>query len=223
MEMMNNNKWINQHGIKGLKSLLVLCLMAFKGQKYLLVLCLMSLFLPAVAQEFTPEKSVVDVEKVAFKQPVTVRFKLWNKGNKPLQIADVRTNCGCTIVSYPRKPVQAGHACNVMATYDAKQMGHFEKTLGVYVQGNDKPLMLRLKGIVVEKVDKPAAIPAKNLPNPDKNSKKKKKKDKKKQKEDKKRQKEEKKRQKEKEKKNEKLQRDQMKPSAIQQKREREK
>lgn len=148
-------------------------LMAFKGQKYLLVLCLMSLFLPAVAQEFTPEKSVVDVEKVAFKQPVTVRFKLWNKGNKPLQIADVRTNCGCTVVSYPRKPVQAGHACNVMATYDAKQMGHFEKTLGVYVQGTDKPLMLRLKGIVVEKVDKPAVIPAKNLPNPDKNSKRK--------------------------------------------------
>jgi hypothetical protein len=223
MVMMNNNKWMNQKGIKGLKSLLVPGLMAFKGQKYLLVLCLMSLFLPASAQEFTPEKSVVDVEKVAFKQPVTVRFKLWNKGNKPLQIADVRTNCGCTVVSYPRKPVQAGHACNVMATYDAKQMGHFEKTLGVYVQGNDKPLMLRLKGIVVEKVDKPAVIPAKNLPNQDKNSKKKKKKDKKKQKEDKKRQKEEKKRQKEKEKKNEKLQRDQMKPSAIQQKREREK
>lgn len=201
--MMKNNRPTNPLGIKGLRSFLVPWLL--------------SLFLTAQGQVLTPEKSVVDLEKVTYKQPVTVRFKLWNKGNKPLQIADVRTNCGCTIVSYPRKPVLAGHACNVMATYDAKQMGHFEKTLGVYVQGAEKPIMLRLKGIVVEKVDKPAVIPAKNLPNPDKDNQKKKKK-----KKDKKKLKEEKKRQKEKEKQKEKLQRDQIKPSAIQQKRERE-
>lgn len=114
------------------------------------------------AQGFKAEKSTIDLKKISYKQPATVRFQLKNTSSQALRIEDVRTNCGCTVASFPKQAIAAGQQATIMATYDARQMGHFDKVLGVYVKGEEKPMLLHLKGIVVEKAPKPVvAVKAK--------------------------------------------------------------
>ncbi|MEG1581479.1 MAG: DUF1573 domain-containing protein, partial [Bacteroidaceae bacterium] len=41
-------------------------------------------------------------------KPVTHKFQFTNTGNAPLIIVQVKAGCGCTIVSFPKKPIKPG-------------------------------------------------------------------------------------------------------------------
>lgn len=101
------------------------------------------------AQEITAVHQTVDCGGVRFNQPVTVNFELRNKGQQ-LQISDVRPDCGCTTVDFPRQPIGDGESFVISATYDARQMGHFSKQIAVYINASQKPYYLTLKGVVAE-------------------------------------------------------------------------
>ena len=79
-------------------------------------------------------------------------FELKNTGNKPLNISKVDTGCGCTVATYPTKPIASGEAFTIKVTYDARMMGHFDRVIDVFSNGSSKPLRLDLKGVVVEEV-----------------------------------------------------------------------
>ena len=111
-------------------------------------------WLSAGAQQMSAEQATVDCGQVIFAHPVTVEYKLRNDATKPLVITKVYTSCGCATVSYPKSVIAAGDSFTVSATYDAQQMGHFEKLVGVYGTNGENPLMLTMKGVVVsEKQD----------------------------------------------------------------------
>lgn len=99
------------------------------------------------AQEITAVHQTVDCGGVRFNQPVTVNFELKNRGQQ-LQISDVRPDCGCTTVNFPRQPIGDGESFVISATYDARQMGHFNKQLAVYSNASSKPYYLTMKGVV---------------------------------------------------------------------------
>lgn len=109
-------------------------------------------FTASVAQQMTVTTDVIDCGQVVFNQPVTAEFEVMNTGTSPLTITDVKTSCGCTQADYPLTPVPAGKSFPVRVTYDARQMGHFYKLLGIYAQGVEQPLMLIIKGVVVDQV-----------------------------------------------------------------------
>ena len=88
--------------------------------------------LQAGAQRLTVEKETVDCGSVAYDAPVTAVFELRNKGARKLKINDVRVSCGCIGVDYPKGEVGGGDRFKVRLTYDARQLGHFEKTAGIY-------------------------------------------------------------------------------------------
>lgn len=111
-------------------------------------LCMMS----ASAQTLKPKNEAIDCGQVMYRTPVEAEFEVINTSNKPLYINDVRTSCGCTTVSYPKTAVEAGASFKVKAIYDAKQMGHFEKLIGLYSDAQEKPLMLTVKGVVVPEI-----------------------------------------------------------------------
>lgn len=111
---------------------------------------LMGLPLGAFAQNLVAESATVDCGQVLFRSPLTVEYKLTNKGTKPVVIDDIRTNCGCTVVNFPHQNIQPGTSVNIQAVFDAKQLGHFDKKIGIYEQGGKEPLMLSLNGIVVQ-------------------------------------------------------------------------
>ncbi len=105
----------------------------------------------AFAQQITTPNATINCGQVAFRQPVKAEFQMKNTGTEPLVISNVRTSCGCTTTSYPTEPIAAGASFTVTATYDAKTMGHFQKLIGIYSNASKEPLMLTIKGVVVEK------------------------------------------------------------------------
>lgn len=119
------------------------------------MLALLGLWAPAayaIAQDITTASPVINCGQIAFRQPVKAEFTLKNSGDRPLVINSVRTSCGCTKADYPKEAVAPGQTFKVSATYDARQMGHFQKQLAVYSNAGDQPFMLTLKGMVVERV-----------------------------------------------------------------------
>lgn len=106
----------------------------------------------ANAQKITAMSSVVDMGQVQFYTPTSGVFELKNTGRKPLIINKVDTGCGCTLVSYPTEPVAEGEVFSIRVTYDARQMGHFNRSIEVHSNGSKQPLLLYLRGVVVEEV-----------------------------------------------------------------------
>ena len=110
------------------------------------------LALPASAQKITTQHEVVDCGQVKFRHPVTAEFVMKNEGNKPLVIHNMLKSCGCTEVEYPKKSIAAGESFVVMAVYDAKQMGTFNKQVCLYTNAADEPFILSMRGRVVSNV-----------------------------------------------------------------------
>ena len=106
-------------------------------------------WLPATAQRLVVTKPTVNCGTVAFDKPVTAKFELKNKGNKKLKIVDVKTSCGCTAADYPREDIHAGATFELHLTYDARQLGHFDKSVCIISNGSKTPVYLNMKGIVM--------------------------------------------------------------------------
>lgn len=105
------------------------------------------------AQGLKAEQESIDLGRVAYKTPVTASFKIVNKGKNELRINDVRTNCGCVVAELKHRKIGKGKSITLSATYDAKQLGHFEKVIAVYADELQEPYMVRMKGVVVADVD----------------------------------------------------------------------
>ena len=109
----------------------------------ILLLTPLGLWTPAVsAQQITTANTAISCGQVTFRQPIKAEFTLKNSGTQPLIIKDVRSSCGCTTVEYDKEPIASGQTFKVSAVYDAKQMGHFQKQLGIYSNASDEPFML---------------------------------------------------------------------------------
>lgn len=103
----------------------------------------------AVAQRISAKNETIDCGNVVYESPVTVKFELTNKGNE-LNIDQVRVSCGCTTVDYPHHTINRGDSFTVTATYDARQLGHFEKEVALFCNSTNKPFYLKMRGVVVE-------------------------------------------------------------------------
>jgi len=106
----------------------------------------------ASAQRLEVKNSVIDCGQIVYRQPITVEYDITNKGNRPLLINKVLTSCGCAMVEYPKEGIPADGSAKLLVTYDAKQMGHFNKLIGIYSNASKEPSMLTLRGVVVDEV-----------------------------------------------------------------------
>ena len=122
------------------------------NKKILMITLFCSAALTASAQRISASTDVVDCGQIIYNHPVKVDFELSNKDRGQLIIHSVKTSCGCTSVDYPHSGISGGKTFTVSVTYDARQMGHFDKFVGVYSNGSDQPLMLRMRGVVVDEV-----------------------------------------------------------------------
>ncbi|GAB4280395.1 MAG: hypothetical protein Kow0068_04620 [Marinilabiliales bacterium] len=95
------------------------------------------------------ENDVYDFGKIKKDKPVTCVFKFRNDGLKPLIITNVESSCGCTVPEYPKKPVKPMSTGEIKATYDAKKLGTFSKSVTVSTNASEKPKVLILKGEVI--------------------------------------------------------------------------
>lgn len=99
----------------------------------------------------TFDKSEADFGSIPEKGgKVSHNFGFVNKGKTPLVITKVITSCSCTKAEFPKKPVQPGERGSITVTFDPnKQVGVFYKAIQVFSNGEDKRLIVVIKGKVV--------------------------------------------------------------------------
>lgn len=117
--------------------------------RWVLAACLFAC-LPLNAQRISVSHATIDCGKTGFESPVTATFELRNKGVRRLLIDSVKADCGCTKVEYPKGEIGVGDKFTISMTYDARQLGHFQKQVAVMSNGSKKPLYLTMKGVVLE-------------------------------------------------------------------------
>ena len=96
----------------------------------------------------TFDKKVHEHGVVLWKHPATATFTVKNDGNKPLVISNVTTSCGCTVANWTKTPIAPGATGTITSTFDAKALGHFQKSVGVYCNADTRPIYLTVRGEV---------------------------------------------------------------------------
>ena len=107
-------------------------------------------FLPfdASAQKLESENTTVDVGRTGYQMPITATFEFKNKGHRHLRISEVRPDCQCTSIEFPKEQIGAGDKFQIKMTYNARQLGHFDHQAAIYSNASKKPLYIRMKGVV---------------------------------------------------------------------------
>ncbi len=93
---------------------------------------------------------IYDFGKVEKGAPVSHNFEFSNPASESIRITKVSASCGCTVTDYTREEVAPGAKGFVKATYNAAKAGAFSKTVSVYHNASETPVVLTIKGEVVE-------------------------------------------------------------------------
>jgi hypothetical protein len=75
-------------------------------------------------------------------------FVFTNTGTEPLILSNVRSSCGCTVPSWPHEPIAVGAKESIKVKYDTKRIGQFNKTISVYSNAKEEPIILKISGEV---------------------------------------------------------------------------
>ncbi|MEP7165791.1 MAG: DUF1573 domain-containing protein [Ferruginibacter sp.] len=95
----------------------------------------------------------IDLGKLQQGNPTTAIFSVANIGTDPLVIEQANPTCGCTISDYTKAPIANGKTGEIKATYNAANIGAFEKHLTVKFAGTDEVKSITIKGEVLSKED----------------------------------------------------------------------
>ncbi|MDN5201876.1 DUF1573 domain-containing protein [Fulvivirgaceae bacterium BMA10] len=102
-----------------------------------------------LAPTFNWESKEHDFGKIKHAVPVTAKFEFENTGSAPLVIQSAKGSCGCTVADYTKTAIKPGEKGFIKATYNAASLGAFNKTVTVTANTEDGPVVLKIKGEVV--------------------------------------------------------------------------
>ena len=105
--------------------------------------------LAATAQKLETANTTVDVGRTGYQMPVTATFEFKNKSHRHLKISEVRPDCHCTSIDFPKEQIGAGASFQIKMTYDARQLGHFDHQAAIISNASKKPVYIRMKGVVL--------------------------------------------------------------------------
>ena len=117
------------------------------------IITLFIITLSVIAQpRLSSNKETHNFGQIEWKHPVNVEYTITNTGDKPLVLTNVTTSCACSVASWTKTPIAPGEKGTVSATFDAKALGHFEKTVGIYSNAQPSLVYLKFVGEVVQEV-----------------------------------------------------------------------
>lgn len=97
------------------------------------------------------EQEAINMGVLSWKDPALATFKITNVSQELLHIKSVEPGCDCTVVTWTKDPIRPGKSGIINVTYNARQLGHFEKDIIVRTDATDKPVYLSINGEVVQK------------------------------------------------------------------------
>ncbi len=104
--------------------------------------------------QLTWEKKEIDLNPKAGDAEAVAHFKYENKTDKPINIKNVRTSCGCTAAALKKNDVAPGESGEVTATFKiGNRTGVQQKTVTVETDSAEEPITnLILKATIAESV-----------------------------------------------------------------------
>lgn len=119
---------------------------------------LLTIFTSANAQEkiggvIELDKSVHNFGDLLLESgPVSCTFTIKNISQKPIVIYNAVTTCGCTKAEWTKEPIMPGKTGTVSATYSNDEGPYpFDKNITVYMSDPKKPVILKMRGVCMEK------------------------------------------------------------------------
>lgn len=100
----------------------------------------------------TSSKETHRFGQIEWKKPAVVDYYITNTGNKPLVMTNITASCACAILDWTKTPIAPGEQGKVSATFDAKMLGHFHKSIGIYSNATPNLVYLHFEGEVVRQV-----------------------------------------------------------------------
>jgi len=89
-----------------------------------------------------------DYGTIPYKGDGTYEFLFKNTGKTPLLLTNVRSSCGCTVPEWPREPINKGEEAKIKVSYNTRISGSFSKSISVYSNSGEAPVVLVIKGKV---------------------------------------------------------------------------
>ncbi len=99
------------------------------------------------SQQMELSSEVVDYGNVKMGEKAVSEITVKNIGKTPLIITKVKPTCGCTIPSWPKKPIMPGKSEKIGIEYDTSKKGAINKIVEVF--SNDKNAsrkIIKIKG-----------------------------------------------------------------------------
>lgn len=105
------------------------------------------------APEVSFDKLVHDYGTIVQNGDGNCVFEFTNTGREPLILTNVRSSCGCTVPTWPRKPILPGKKETIAVKYATNRLGIINKSITVMSNAKNNPVVLRIKGKVVKSDD----------------------------------------------------------------------
>ncbi|MDD4141293.1 MAG: DUF1573 domain-containing protein [Bacteroidales bacterium] len=99
------------------------------------------------------DKTVHDYGKIMENGDGTCSFTLTNTGKEPLILTDAKSTCGCTVPEWSKAPILPGQTSEITVKYSTKRIGQINKTITITSNASNSPLVLRIKGEVLQSKD----------------------------------------------------------------------
>lgn len=95
--------------------------------------------------------------------PAEYEFTFTNTSVRPIKILSVQASCGCTTPGWSKDLIAPGQSGFIKASFDPKgRPGYFNKTLSVTTDFDRNPIVLQIKGSVVDKLSSVGVLTASN-------------------------------------------------------------
>ena len=135
---------------------LLLCILKKEKRMKRTLICICALAataLTAMAQpRFSSNKETHSFGQIEWKHPVSVQYVITNTGDQPLVLTDVDPSCACSVAQWTQTPIAPGDKGTITVDFDAKALGHFDKSVAVYTNAEPNLAYLHFTGEVVREI-----------------------------------------------------------------------
>ena len=109
--------------------------------------------LTAAAQpRFSSNKETHNFGQIEWKHPASAQYVITNTGDQPLVLTEVDPSCACSVVQWTQTPIAPGDKGIITVEFDAKALGHFDKSIAVYSNAQPDLAYLHFTGEVVREI-----------------------------------------------------------------------
>ena len=88
--------------------------------------------------------------EISIGSSATAKFTIYNTGEKPYVIIDVRKSCSCFDIKWDKKPILKNDSTIISVTYHAKDKNSFVQRFTVFSNAIDSPHTFIINGSVLE-------------------------------------------------------------------------